>query len=246
MSEHKRVKICENCQCEIRGNFRSHCGRSQNLKRIDGKYIVSEIGSVLNFDKGILFTIKELILRPGENVKDFIHKDRNRLVKPIIFLIISSLIYTLALQFLNFEDGYVNAGGFGESAVVAIFEWIQGNYGYANIIMAIFIATWIKFLFKRYDYNFFEILILLCFVIGVGMLIYTVFGIVESVAKIKVLHIGGVTAIVYASWAIGRFFDKNSKVNYLKGLLSYLLGMLTFFFGAVILGVGIDLLSKVL
>ena len=155
------------------------------------------------------------------------------------------MIYTIAQQLLKFEDGYVNAGGFGDSAVSNIFEWIQKNYGYANILMSIFITVWIKLFFKKYNYNFFEIIILLCFVMGIGMLIYTTFGIIESITKLKILQIGGIITFIYTSWAIGQFFDRNKKLNYLKGLIAYLLGMITFYFLAVILGLGIDLMSKI-
>ena len=208
------------CGTELSDDFCSKCGNPKILKRIDGSYILSEIGSVLNFDKGIFYTIKELFVRPGENVREFIHNDRNRLVKPIIFIIVCSLIYTIAQQLLKFEDGYANADGFGDSAVSNIFEWIQKNYGYTNILMSIFITGWIKLFFKKYKYNFFEIIILLCFVMGIGMLIYTAFGILESITKMKILQIGGIIGIVYTSWAIGTFFDKSKKLNYLKGVLA--------------------------
>lgn len=237
-------ELCEYCQHAMTGNFCSNCGRPKQLKRIDGKYIVSEISSVLNFDKGILFTIKELLIRPGHNVHNFIHKDRNRLVKPIIFIIISSLIYTIAQQLLRFEDGYVSAGGFGESAVTVIFAWIQQNYGYANILMAIMIALWIKVFFRKYNYNFFEILILLCFAMGIGMLIYTVFGVAENFSNLRLLNLGGFIGLVYVSWAIGQFFDKKRIVSYLKGLFSYLLGMVSFFLIAILLGLFIDMIVK--
>ncbi|WP_430401207.1 DUF3667 domain-containing protein [Flavobacterium sp.] len=237
--------VCKNCETEVIQNYCPNCGAPVVLKRINGQYILKEISSVLNFDRGILYTIRELLLRPGKNIQTFVLEDRNRLVKPIIFIIITSLIYTLAQQFLHFEDGYVNAGGFEESTTANIFGWIQKNYGYANILMAIFIAGWIKIFFRKYEYNYFEILILLCFVMGIGMLIYTVFGIIESTTKIQILHIGGIIALVYTSWAIGRFFDKNKKVNYFKGVLSYLLGMITFFLAAIILGMGIDLIQGI-
>lgn len=236
---------CNNCNSDVKQNYCPNCGTPVELKRINGQYILKEIGSVLNFNKGILYTIRELLLRPGKNIQTFILEDRNRLVKPIIFIIITSLIYMVAQQFLHFEDGYVNAGGFEESATTKIFAWIQNNYGYANILMAIFITGWIKIFFRKRNYNFFEILILLCFVMGIGMLIYTVFGIIESTTQIRVLHIGGLIGVIYASWAIGQFFDKDKKANYLKGFLSYLLGMITFSLGAIILGIGIDLIKGI-
>lgn len=237
--------ICQTCGTAVEQNYCPKCGSPVKLVRINGKYLATELGSVLNFEKGILFTIKELLIRPGQNVRDFIHKDRTRLVKPIVFLIISSLVYTLAQQSLRFEDGYVNAGGFGTSSVNKIFAWIQKNYGHANILMAIFIAMWIRVFFRKYDYNFFEIIILLCFVMGTGMLIYSIFGIVESFTSWKMLHIGGFVGFIYASWAIGQFFDRSRKVNYFKGFLAYLLGMITFFLGATILGISIDLIQKI-
>jgi hypothetical protein len=231
---------CKKCEAELTDNFCSKCGNPKILSKIDGKYIISEIISVINFDKGIFYTIKELLTKPVENVQKFIHSDRKRLVKPIIFLIICSLIYTITQQILRFEDGYVNAGGFGDSALTSITEWIQKNYGYANILMSIFIAFWIKIFFKKYKYNFFEIIILLCFVMGIAMLIYTTFGIIESITKIRILNFAGIIGIIYTSWAIGQFFDKNKKMNYLKGLIAYLLGMVSFYFLAIILGLGID------
>ncbi len=242
MNKNIDFEQCKKCGAELSDDFCSKCGNPKTLKRIDGSYILTEIVSVLNFDKGIFYTIKELMIRPGENIQKFIHRDRNRLVKPILFVIVCSLIYTLAQEFLKFEDGYVNAGGFGDSVVTNIFEWIQKNYGYANILMSIFIAVWIKLFFRKYDYNFFEIIILLCFVMGIGMLIYTTFGIFESIIKIRVLQVGAILGFLYTSWAIGQFFDKKKKVNFFKGLLAYLLGMITFYFIAVILGLGIDLM----
>jgi hypothetical protein len=38
------------------------------LRRIDGTYIINEISSVIFLDKGILYTIKELLIRPGDTV----------------------------------------------------------------------------------------------------------------------------------------------------------------------------------
>jgi hypothetical protein len=75
------------------------------------------------------------------------------------------------------------------------------------------------------------------------MLIYTVFGIIESMTNIQVLQIGGMVALVYTSWAIGRFFDRSRKMNYVKGIISYLLGMITFFLAAIFLGIGIDFIQ---
>ena len=236
---------CKNCNTEINQNYCPHCGEPAKLNRIDGKYILSEIGSVLNFDKGILFTIKELLLRPGQSIKNFISNDRNRLVKPIVFIIITSLIYSVSQQLLNFEDGYIDfTTEDKKSAFLTISNWISNNYGYSNIIMAFLIAFWIKIFFRKHNYNFFEILILLFFLMGIGMLALAVFGIIGSITHINVLDRGGaIVVFLYIFWGIGQFFGKRKIINYLKGLLSYLLGMLSFILVAFIIGLLIDLMN---
>ena len=238
--------ICKKCGTEIHGNYCPNCGYPKELKRINGKYILSEIGSVLNFDKGILFTIRELVLRPGQSIRNFILEDRNRLVKPIAFIIISSLIYTLFQQLLHFKDGYINfSAGDKKSVTLSIFEWIANNYGYANILMAFFIAFWIKVFFNKYKYNFFEILILLFFLMGIGMLSFAFFGILSSITAVDFLDNGGaILVFIYISWGIGQFFDKKKIMNYVKGFLSYVLGMISFTFIVLAIGLLIDFIIK--
>lgn len=236
------MSFCKNCNTEITQNYCPICGIPNSLKRIDGKYIATEIGSILNLDKGILYTIKELIIRPGNTVKEFILKDRNRIVKPIIFIIICSLTYSVLEKFLNFEDGYIYYDESIKSTSMSIFDWVKDNYGYGNLIMVVFIAFWTKILFKKYKYNYYEILILLCFVMGIGMLILSIFGMIEWITKLKILQFGGMLFVVYSTWAIGQFFDKKKVSSYLKAFASYFLGMITFSIGVFTIGKIIDLI----
>lgn len=55
--------------------------------------------------------IKQLFISPRRAVNDFIQRDRNRLVKPIVFNILTSLIYTLMQNYLAFEDNYIDFNG---------------------------------------------------------------------------------------------------------------------------------------
>jgi hypothetical protein len=235
---------CTNCNDELIGKYCSNCGQPVKVKRIDGHYIVHEIEHILHFERGILYTIKELLIRPGQNIRNFIAENRSRLVKPIIFIIVTSLIYTIISHFFHIEDEYVNFTETKKTTTSSIFSWIQNHYGYANIIMGVFITFWLKIFFRKYDYNFFELLILLCFVMGMGMLIFSVFALFEGLTKLNLMQISGFIGIAYCVWAIAQFFDKTKPISYAKALASYLLGMLTFCFSAIVLGTLIDLIIK--
>ncbi|RAI92188.1 DUF3667 domain-containing protein [Algoriphagus yeomjeoni] len=240
MQDQTSEAYCKKCETKLSGSYCFNCGSPVALKRIDRKYVFDEIGSVLNFDKGILYTIKKLLLRPGKTVQEFIVEDRNRIVKPIVFIIVCSLIYTLTQQLFEFEDGYVNYSTGDTTTTSLIFEWVSSNYGYANILMALFIGFWIKVFFRKYGYNFFEILILLCFTMGMGMLFFAVFGAIESQINVKILDKGALLSFFYISWAIGQFFDKKKLFNYVKAFIAYLLGFLTFSLSVLLIGFMID------
>jgi hypothetical protein len=224
------MSICKKCNTEFQGNFCPNCGHSLKVERINGRYILSEIGSVLNFQKGIFHTIWELLIRPGQNIRQYISEDRSKLVKPILFILICSLTYTIFVQIFEFKDGYIDLQfDVSGSTMNLIIMWITQHYGYSNILMSVFVAIWIKTFYRKYNYNFYEILVMLLYVGGMEMLMFSFFGALESLTKIRVLSIGANVILVYAFWATGQFFDKRKIVNYLKAPVSYFLGLITFF-----------------
>lgn len=237
---------CKNCNKEINSKFCPDCGQPKNLKRIDGKYIIHEIEHVLHFERGILYTIRELVTNPGKNIRDYLSENRSRLVKPVIFIILTSLIYSLTVSFFHIEDQYIKFEGEEVKLTTSfkIFKWIQGNYGYANLIIGIFIAFWTKIFFTKYKFNFFEILILLCFSIGITMLIFALFGLIQGLTNINLMNVGGIIGITYCTWAIGNFFEKGKIINYVKAFAAYILGMITFTFLAIGLGILFDIATK--
>lgn len=238
-----------NCEAELTDNFCPNCGSPKTLKRIDGKYILSEIVSVFNFDKGFFYTLKELAIRPDKCIQNFILNDRSKLVKPITFVIFCSLIYTISQQYSlnkdlleNFGSGYSDALGLKKSYLVSVFQWLKNNYGYTNIIISIFTAIWIKIFFKRFQYNTFEIFILLFYVLGMGTLIYSLFEIFDILTGTKLSYFGLMIVFVYTSWAIGQFFNRRKRLNYFKGSIVYLLGMISFYFIVLVLGTLADII----
>lgn len=235
---------CKNCNAEADLNYCPNCGEATHIHRINGHYVFHEIQHVLHFEKGILYTIRELSIRPGDNVRHFLTGNRTRLVKPIIFLIVTSLIYTLIIHFFHIEEGYVQADGLSNTSTGHIFKWVQDHYGYANMLMGVFIAFWAKIFFKKYDYNFYEILILLCFVMGMGMLFFAIFSLIQGLTHADLLQPAGIVGVAYCSWAIGQFFDKKKLASYFKAFAAYMLGIISFTVAVILLGSLIDLVIK--
>ncbi len=241
---------CKNCNNPVTGNFCPNCGQASMLKRIDKHYISHEILHLLHFEKGFFYTVKELMTRPGQSIGEFITENRNKHVKPVAYLIVTSLLYTLIAHFFHADE--INNSKekleFGKVSYVGnILHWSQTHAGYSNIIMGIFIALCVKWLFRKYKYNFFEIMTLLCFVMGQIMLLYAFVaffvGLLDGNIYKAIITIVG---FAYPTWAIGQFFDGTKAISYIKSFLSYSLGCLLYLFAIVIGGLATDQIVKML
>lgn len=75
MSNHHE---CLNCNEKLVGNFCYNCGQKADTHRITTKHFLFHdiLHGVWHIDKGILFTLKEAIVRPGQAALDYIKGKR--------------------------------------------------------------------------------------------------------------------------------------------------------------------------
>lgn len=238
---------CKNCNNQITEKYCANCGQAATIKRIDKHYISHEIQHLLHFEKGIFYTVKELLLRPGISIREYIDEDRNKHMKPIPFLIFTSVVYTVIAHFFHADVFYNESRKlfFEDSSINDINHWVQTHYGYSNILMGLFLAIAVKLLFRKYKYNLFEIMILLCFIMGQGMLLLTLeaffAGIINGYAFASIL---GLISFAYPTWVIAQFFDKSKISSYFKAFFAYILGYILFYVAIIIVGLTADLFIK--
>lgn len=202
---------------------------SEKLKRIDGHYISHEIQHLLHFEKGFLFTVKALLISPGKAIREFLFEDREKYIKPVLFLIFTSVIFTFIAHSLFPKITFFNIDGIvslkGKIRGKEIGKWTDSHIGYAQLFMGICVAFWINFFFKKFKYSIYEILVLVSFVFGEGILILTFLIVPAKLFKSQnLMSIALVIYFIYIIWAIGQFFGEKKIINYIKSILVYFLG----------------------
>ena len=238
---------CKNCNEQITGNFCSNCGRPAELRRIDKHYIFYEIGDFFGANKGFLYTIKELFVSPGKSVRRFLAEDRYRFVKPITFVIITSLIYAFFANFfqIGFKDYALQMEAPEGSTVNLIMDWMYIKYpGYASIFTGLFMAFWLKLFFRKSDYNLFEIFILICFISGITTLMMVFIAIFQGLTQVSLVGISSIFLTFYFAWAVGQFFGEKKVRNYVIAFFSNLLGSFLLGLSIGIIGTLIDVLMS--
>lgn len=206
---------------------------SKKPVRVDAHYVSHEIQHLLHFEAGFLFTVRELLLKPGKSVQEFLFDDRSKYVKPIVFLIFTSVIFTLIAHYFHVDYSLFNIDKIeplkGKIRSKEIGEWTDSHIGYTNLVMGVFIALWVKLFFRKHDHNIFEITILLCFVLGEAILCLGLFLTVAIVFNSSIPALIGVSFyIIYPIWAIGQFFGERKVTNYVKSALTYVLGNVSY------------------
>lgn len=87
---------CKNCNAALSGEFCAQCGQKADTKRIDATYLLKEIQLVFfNLDKGLIYTSKELLLRPGSTIGGYLEGKRVKHIKPVAMLLILAGLYSL-------------------------------------------------------------------------------------------------------------------------------------------------------
>lgn len=239
---------CSTCKTDSSGDFCSSCGNPLVIHRIDKSYLTQELLKLIGYERGFLYTAKGLLLRPGKVIREYIQEDRQKITKPITYLILTSLIYTFISHYFKTDmiQNEMLKRMYGDSLTYQLFYWVQNNYGYANLLLLVPITLWARFLFGDYKYNLYETFVVMSLVMAEGMLLYTLHVVLNfTFPTIALLNefIMGFIMLVYLTWSIGQFYE-GKRLSYFKALLSYVLGMTTFQVVIVIVGTILSIVLK--
>lgn len=155
-------------------------------ERITIKKIGNQILEQLNLERGLGYTIKQFIVRPGRAVQEFLYEDRSLYVKPFSFLLLTTGLATFLMLELMIKHSP------DMSALTDSKEWqtipqflkpgvqliILLYRKYFNLLYLLMLpmtslaAYWL--LRKKYTFNFAEILVINAYIFSIQSLFYLI------------------------------------------------------------------------
>lgn len=215
----KTQPYCKNCDNTINGNYCSNCGQSVKTGQINLHYLIHEIQhSIFHVDKGILYTIKELALRPEKTIKNYLSGKRVNYFKPFAFVIILGTIYGFVAHFFNLYpeneimpsfDYSGNSFKYGQKSM----ELIYSKYSFAILALVPFSALSTFLFFRKNKYNYWEHLIINSYIAGMQVFILLIFYLLYVCFKSPWIYFtGSFLAYIYTIWVLVGLFSKNSKL----------------------------------
>lgn len=230
------AKNCLNCNAKLYDKFCSKCGQKSDTHRITLKHFLFHdvLHGVWHIDKGIIFTIKEAIIRPGQAALDYISGKRIRYYN-VFYLIL--ILIGLNIFLSNYYDqlATIYLGTVEESANAkgkAINAFLENNSKSIIFLFVPLFALNSFTLFRRKLLNISEHFII-AGMIYLGVLLIT--SIVEIISFLEFVKFGNYITdylfLVYLFFLFlyvirayyNTFKDKYSKINFTFRMLFFLI-----------------------
>lgn len=258
---------CKNCNQDFKGHFCNNCGQTADTHKMDFHFLWHDIQhGLLHFDKGILYTSKQLLTRPGHSIREFIEGKRVYHFKPISLVIVLATVFGILYHYFHInllKVNYANDFQKGFNSVKSpsdqhpfildfdnLNEWIATHYSWAALLLLPFYALASFLAFRKSGYNYVEHFILNAFLAAQGLLVniilFPLMYLYNATPTLSIIS-GVCTFVCYALmyWGYIQFFKQYSKPKaFLLSLLSFLYFFIAFLLVCFILGVAIAILYK--
>lgn len=236
---------CKNCQTTFEGKFCSNCSQKADTHRFTLKHLGHEILHALTHtDKGMLFLIKELFVRPGNVVREYVEGKRKKYFNPITFLLIMMAFQIYASRKTDIFDAYITAT---EKFVKEIspksstpnksMEDLQKfkqlspklleNSKIITFLFLPFVALLTWLFFWKSGFNYAENLILNIMIQGQANLLFLIFCIIPFLlypaSVIIALYLQQFVVWLYTMIAYVQFYKQRGWVTVLKGSIVMIL-----------------------
>lgn len=250
------IHTCKNCGTEYQGSFCPNCGQKLITKRYTLKEsLLSFINSIVNVDRGLWHTSINLLIKPGQVIRDVLGGKTVTYLHPFRYLIIWLTLQTFLTINLGLierlQDVMPMANQQAISAEQAEFQ--QKFYtiyiGYMNAWLALMIpfysfGTWVAF--RKHKLNYAEHLIVTAYIFGqtslIGILIIPLYYLPPALSF--AMYISFALLLIYPVYAFYSLKRENILVLTLKSLLAILLWVVSISLIVIIIAIATVFITK--
>lgn len=161
---------CLNCGYPTTGNFCANCGQKK-YKRIDRKYVWDELQyTVFHTNKGLLYSVKNILKNPGKTAKEYINGNRVNHYKPILLVfVLSGISAFLSYKVLHLKEimsAYFSSQKMNSPLMADLLSVMSS---YTSIIMLLLVplfALTTKIAFRKWGNNYYEHIVINAYILS--------------------------------------------------------------------------------
>ena len=141
------LQHCNNCGNDFTGNFCPICSQKAGMGRIGWRSVHQGVMDIWGLGtRSLLYSIWQLLLRPGHIISDYIDGKRQVSFPPVKMLFIVAIIYSFVVLWLLPNVFHVSIEE-DATDVTELGQWIRDHYSWAMLItsMCAILPTWVMF-----------------------------------------------------------------------------------------------------
>lgn len=249
---------CQNCDHEYTGRYCSQCGQRADTHPVNWHYIWHEIPhSVWHVDHGIAYTLRQLVVRPGHTIREFLEGRRVNHYRPLALLLMlgAALLFVqhgLGVSFMKASQEMFDskpASAHAQAFQTKMFDWMERNQTLVYILMIPFYAFGNWLMFRRQRYNYPQMLVVSTFITNFNMLLslvtvvlfWALGGSVAAYKTIVVISLVGMLGYYIVTYY--QLFQRRARLITVawRSLVAYAIGYLSFLTLGMLIGLGIGI-----
>jgi hypothetical protein len=181
------VERCANCAADRAGAYCHSCGQRFLEDRLTTGVLAREITERFTFERGLLRTIRDMSLRPGFTIRQYVSGHRAGYVTPLTYVLFGAAAALLARSLYREQlSAWIRQQGAGIAETplltpgqAAAFSDVMVNLtqqtSFVGLALCLPFAAAVRVLFRRSGINFAEAAVFALFVGGQALLVQAVF-----------------------------------------------------------------------
>jgi magnesium-transporting ATPase (P-type) len=244
------INNCKSCGEPLSGIYCSQCGQKTITERYTFRRIFNNLlSTIFNFEKGFIFTIKQLFKEPGELIRNYLNGQTIRYYNPFRYIFIMATVSVVIGLLLGIYDSQsetmndllgVNQNDEDLARQAKLMETIKPYMNLFVVFIIPFISLVSYWLFKKKGYNLAEHMVgnsfLLAQTVFIGLFIFPIYIIFPELIDSAVFF-GLTLTSIYFSFAYSKWFDLKPVTAIFKAILTIIFGYLFMFIGIAIISI---------
>lgn len=229
---------CLNCAAPVAERYCGRCGQdAHHTHRLTMAHMLHDIPhSVWHVDKGILYSIRTIITRPGPTIRSYLAGQRVDHFRPVSLLLVVTGLYAFLVSVLHIDLMPPRPAEMSE-AVWQMQKSMSGSIfkylGWYYVALVPMIAAFARLFLRRGGYNYAECLVIAAFVTAIcnfltllSLPVSFVYSGTDDI--LKVIYGVSIVSFVYATWAYSTLLAHTGLGLFgrlVRGYFTFLLGI---------------------
>jgi len=231
---------CRNCGESSTKKFCPNCGEQQ-YKRIVMKDVLGDlISNLFELEGPILRTIKDLTIRPGKMISDYLNGKRKEYYKPFQYYILATTVYFIFFYLWGdemmamFSDIGASANTYGTTEEIKAFkqemEEFQGDNQQFFIFLQIPIYSWLIWLFfrKKSGHSYTETFVSSLYILAQTLFFGIIFSFFELIHTGSSIIVNTVFMLIYLPLVLKQLYNEPTLKTILKSIAIFVLAALIY------------------